>query len=257
MKEPCADYGREMILFSWLDVHDSRALKAQKVMTRGIVSPPLAQIPPPGIWEEEEKDHELDPDLIRAFLTDDRLLLVRFCAPWGQAWHRLLGRPGIRRPCGQSGRALHLWRNAASMNHTEPPALVFALFPFIFIGGWCLVMLLLSRMGGWSRLAERFPGRDRQPSGRRFSGQSGRAGLVNYNGCLTIHTSAEGLHLAVWPIFRLGHPPLFIPWDEIHHTKLKRFLWFRWVAFEVGAPKVTTLQLSEKVFEGYKVVETR
>lgn len=139
------------------------------------------------------------------------------------------------------------------MNHTAPPAWVFALFPFIFAGGWCFVMLLLSRLGGWHRLAERFPGRDRQPSGRRFSMQSGRVGLVNYSSCLTIHTSAEGLHLAVWPLFRLGHPPLFIPWDEIHQARLKRLLWFRWVLFEVGTPKVATLQLSEKIFEGSPV----
>lgn len=141
------------------------------------------------------------------------------------------------------------------MASSEPPLILFALFPLVFAGGWCGVLLLLSHLGGWQRLAQCFPARDRPPSGRCLARQSGRVGPVNYSGCLTIHTSAEGLRLAVWPLFRLGHPPLFIPWDEIHHARLKRFLWVRWVLFEVGEAKVATLQLSEKVFEGHKVVE--
>ncbi len=82
--------------------------------------------------------------------------------------------------------------------------------------------------------------------------QGGRVGMVNYNGCLTIHSSAEGLHLSVWLPFRLGHPPLFIPWDTVHNATAKRFLWTRFVVFEVGAPTVATLHLSEKIFEGHK-----
>ena len=38
--------------------------------------------------------------------------------------------------------------------------------------------------------------------------------MTNYNNVLTIGANREGLYLSVLFIFRLGHPPLFIPWTE-------------------------------------------
>jgi hypothetical protein len=73
----------------------------------------------------------------------------------------------------------------------EHPALLFLIpvFVLLFFGGmWTLIPWLLSRVGGWSRLAERFPA-PAQPDGKRFRSQSGRLGLVNYNHCLTIYIS--------------------------------------------------------------------
>ena len=53
-------------------------------------------------------------------------------------------------------------------------------------------------------------------SGRKLRMKSGgmRWG-TNYVACLTIGANREGLFLAVFPIFRVGHPPLFIPWNDI------------------------------------------
>jgi hypothetical protein len=45
--------------------------------------------------------------------------------------------------------------------------------------------------------------------------------LFSLRSCLNIDVSEAGLRLSVFPLFRLFHPPLFIPWDhistEIHH----------------------------------------
>jgi hypothetical protein len=50
-------------------------------------------------------------------------------------------------------------------------------FVLIFFGGmWTLIPWLLSRIGGWSRLAERFPAPE-EPEGRRFRSQSARIGV--------------------------------------------------------------------------------
>ena len=108
-------------------------------------------------------------------------------------------------------------------------------------------------MGGWRRLAESFPAKG-QPSGKHFFMQSGKVGLVNYGSCLTIYSAPEGLYLSVWLPFRLGHPPLFIPWDAVHNMTTRRFLWVERVVFDVGSPSVATLQLSKKIFEGHNVV---
>jgi hypothetical protein len=128
----------------------------------------------------------------------------------------------------------------------------FVLFPIFFAGLWCAICLLLSVIGGWRRLAERFPARS-QPSGTRYVMQRARVGLANYKGCLTIYSSHEGLFLSVWPIFRPGHPPLFIPRDEIRNPKTGRFLWHETMTFDVGSPRITTLQLPKKVFEDQNI----
>jgi hypothetical protein len=128
----------------------------------------------------------------------------------------------------------------------------FVLFLCLFVGMWCAICLMLSR-GGWRRLAESFPACG-QPSGSRFSAQSGKVGAASYNGCLTIYSSHEGLYLSVWLPFRLGHPPLFIPWNAVRNATTQRFLWIKTVVFDVGSPSVATLELSSRIFEGHDVV---
>ena len=38
---------------------------------------------------------------------------------------------------------------------------------------------------------------------------------VNYGNILTVGANARGLYLAVFLLFRMAHPPLFIPWTDI------------------------------------------
>ena len=47
---------------------------------------------------------------------------------------------------------------------------------------------------------------------------------MGYNGALTPGADPFGLHLAVWPLFRIGHPPLFVPWSDIS-LSLENYLW--------------------------------
>ena len=139
------------------------------------------------------------------------------------------------------------------MDTSAPPTFFLLLFPFIFVGMWCAVSLVLSTIGGWRRSAQSFPARG-EPSGKRFFMQGGKVGQVTYSGCLTVYSSPEGLYLSVWLPFRLGHPPLFIPWDSVRNATTRRFLWTESVVFDAGSPSVATLQLSKKIFEGRDVV---
>jgi hypothetical protein len=84
--------------------------------------------------------------------------------------------------------------------------------------------------------------------------QGGRVGQVAYGGSLNIYSSPEGLYLSVLFPFRLGHPPLFIPWDAVRNAKTRRVLWTERVEFDVGSPSIATLRLPKKIFEGYNVV---
>jgi hypothetical protein len=79
--------------------------------------------------------------------------------------------------------------------------------------------------------------------------QRGKVGAARYKGCLIIHVSPAGLHLAAWFAFRPGHPPLFIPWSAIHPRAARRFRREEMVECEVGAPCLATLWLPKKVFD--------
>lgn len=151
---------------------------------------------------------------------------------------------------GQDGYTISI--SILTMNHSAPPTILLILFPFFFVGMWCFVSKMISSTSGWSRLAETFPARN-PPSGKRFFMQGGRVGSARYSGVLNIYTSQEGLYLSVMFLFRVGTPPLFIPWSAIRYVKTHRFLWAETVEFDVGSPEAVTFQLPKKVFEGTPV----
>jgi len=98
------------------------------------------------------------------------------------------------------------------------PAIVLG-FAVVFPLFWCFVVGLVSHIGGWSRLARRFPEDPRTRTANRegttHHGVSGRIGVASYRHVLTVRTTPEGLHLSVMPLFRSGHPSLFIPWSAV------------------------------------------
>jgi len=88
---------------------------------------------------------------------------------------------------------------------------------------WLAVVWLISRLTGWSRLAEVFAAA-RPPTGEVFSWVSGRFGFgSNYSNCLTVTVSHHGIHIQPFLPFRLSHRPLFIPWAAVREMQQDRF----------------------------------
>ena len=115
------------------------------------------------------------------------------------------------------------------------------LFPLMFAALWTGISVLVSRIGGWHVLALRY--RTSQPfTGQRFWMKS--AGMrwgASYRSCVNLAATQEGMFLSVFPMFRIGHSPLFIPWSEISWAAQES--WFmKAVRFEFqGAPGVPLL----------------
>jgi hypothetical protein len=103
-------------------------------------------------------------------------------------------------------------------------------FFVFFIFMWIAVGLILAQVGGWAELARHY--RPANPfEGRMWRFRSGHMRLtVHYNNVLTVGASPEGLYLAVLFLFRVGHPPLLVPWKDISTTTGKTLLW-RWAEF--------------------------
>jgi hypothetical protein len=71
-------------------------------------------------------------------------------------------------------------------------------------------------------------------------------GLTNYSACLTVGANNSGLYLAVFPLFRVGHPPLLIPWVDISTSKSKRF-WFSYLDFKFTQAPTVTFKIPEQL----------
>lgn len=123
------------------------------------------------------------------------------------------------------------------MEDLIPIALIVA-FPLMWVG----ISLALAHTGGWAKLARQYPV-TLNCTGPTFYFRSGFVGSVSYKSCLVLMTCETGLRLSVLLPFRLGHPPLFIPWTEFHSVSEKRALFVRFLDTYVGTPVVANVVL--------------
>ena len=92
-------------------------------------------------------------------------------------------------------------------------------FPLAFGPIWGGTTWLASRLGGWSVLAAHY----RAPVGRGpwegLSFRNGWMGWLGYGWALELGVEGDHLRLEVaWP-FRMGHPPLAVPLEEVRITR--------------------------------------
>ena len=122
-----------------------------------------------------------------------------------------------------------------------------------FIILWIGVCKILSAIGGWRMLAQHYR------SNSDFDGQKMRfksAGLrrwTNYNNCITVGANKYGLYMAILPIFRIGHPPLFFPWQDISTEAGNRRFFGNFVKFtfikQPEIPVVFPERLAARIFK--------
>jgi hypothetical protein len=134
--------------------------------------------------------------------------------------------------------------------NTADPALAPALFILMFIGIWLFVCIILSLIGGWQKFGRAYHAGEKI-DGQNWSSQSGSARFgVGYRRCLNISANRNGLYISVLFLFRLGHPPLFIPWADIT-TKQEKYLFSDQVCFRFAkvpdVPFRISARLSDKI----------
>lgn len=95
-------------------------------------------------------------------------------------------------------------------------------FPLLWTG----IVMFLSRASGWHDLALRFSC-PVAPPGDSFSGQSAMFGWARYKSTVTVTIADQGVHLALFFLFQMGHPPILIPWSEIASAEASSYLFFK------------------------------
>jgi hypothetical protein len=119
------------------------------------------------------------------------------------------------------------------MNEAFFVPVIFLIFPFF----WCFICYLISRFGGWHELAEKFED-NRQHEGQKFYMKSGGLSSgwppASYNNMLNATVTASGFQLKVFPLFRVGHPPLFLPYARISECRAITRFFSRSVEIQVA-----------------------
>ena len=110
---------------------------------------------------------------------------------------------------------------------------------------WLGVCITLSWASGWWMLSRKFSetseAKERRQREHPESAwmRTGRLGAINYHSTLNFAVDDTGLWISVFPLFRFGHPRLFIPWSSMHHVRRENKLYSHRVRLSIGKPTVT------------------
>ncbi|WP_139920117.1 hypothetical protein [Hymenobacter sp. DG01] len=128
-----------------------------------------------------------------------------------------------------------------------PPTLPAPMSLLGFAAFWAVISWLLA-LNGWRQLAQHFRASTTPPENaatfRMLTASLRRtddiSSKVDYRGVLTLCCSPAGLGLAVLFPFRIGHPPLLVPWSAVGPVQLETG-WFgnTYFTFTVGLPDET------------------
>lgn len=93
---------------------------------------------------------------------------------------------------------------------------------------WCLSGYLIGLMAGWLALARRFrvqsePYGDTKTAGPFFYTVYMRY-WTHYSSVIRLTAAPDVLYASVLFLFRIGHPSLRIPWNEIQFSQARRFM---------------------------------
>jgi hypothetical protein len=122
--------------------------------------------------------------------------------------------------------------------------LAFGFADFVFL--WLVVSFVLSYAGGWATLARRFRYRGTFIGSKWWGESGGMRGLAHYRNCLVVGANPEGLYLAVIFPFRVAHPPIFIPWNEVTLSKTRLFF-VPMVRFRLGREDSVPFSIRESL----------
>jgi hypothetical protein len=124
----------------------------------------------------------------------------------------------------------------------------YVVFPII----WIAICIILSRMSGWHKLAQKYPRID-FVSGEKWRFRSAKLRYsVGYNSCVNFVANREGLGISIFFVFRVGHPPLFIRWTDIEISKETR-LFRNLIRFTVGRDFPIPILVHKSL--GHKIME--
>jgi hypothetical protein len=125
--------------------------------------------------------------------------------------------------------------------------------PFVlvlFVAFWCLISFFISFQGGWHALTRRYRAPSEPYGDTRSAGPLGYTVHMRfrtgYGNVVRLTAASNALYLSILFLFRVGHPPLCIHWNEIKFSRTK-FLWMRYVVLTLGEQERIPLRIPERM----------
>ena len=96
-------------------------------------------------------------------------------------------------------------------------------YPLLLAALIVLGFALNAGLAGWWTLASRYRAREDFRGARREM-QSVRFRTGTFHGCITVGADTTHLYLGMLAFFRIGYPPLLIPWRDVSARTRQGFL---------------------------------
>jgi len=121
--------------------------------------------------------------------------------------------------------------------------------PFVlvifFFALWVFVSFIIGTISGWQALSRRFSCPKGVFHGGTWSFRRARMRfLTNYGNCLNFGADESGLYMSIFPLLRVGHPALLIPWAEITVVPGERGFIFKQRTLRLGRQEAIPLRIS-------------
>lgn len=115
---------------------------------------------------------------------------------------------------------------------------------------WFLLCSLIGAMSGWRSLSRRFTAQS-EPSGETLQAGPWFYSVYwrfwgHYSSVVRMISATDALYLSVIFLFRPGHAPLCIPWNEITFGRT-RFMWQKFIVLTLGREEQIPLRITERM----------
>jgi len=123
---------------------------------------------------------------------------------------------------------------------------------------WCGILYFISFLTGWHALTRRFraeavPYGDIKSAGPLFYTIYMRY-WEHYSSAVRLTAAADALYASILLPFRIGHPPLRIPWNEIQFGRAQRFM-FRYVELKLGNEEKIPVRISLRMARNLGILD--
>ena len=128
----------------------------------------------------------------------------------------------------------------------------------LFVALWCTVCFIISMVSGWFALARRFRKRSEPYGDLKSAGPFFYTVYLrfwgHYSSVVRLTAAADALYGSVLFLFRAGHPPLRIPWNEIQFGKTRR-VWRTYIVLTLGNKEKIPLRIPVRMARNLGILD--
>jgi len=125
----------------------------------------------------------------------------------------------------------------------------------LFVPLWCATCFYVSWVSGWLVLARRFRTQSEAPGEVRTTGSILFMRFwSHYGSVVRLIGQQDAMYASVFFLFRIGHPPLRIPWDEIRFDRT-RFFFRTYCVLTLGNEEKIPMRISVRMARNLGILD--